>query len=329
MCQKHWNSFTGSATARPMRRIYLARFPGVLCSASRMQFFWGFQLHFSSKRSVWRFIHSCSCTAYWHLLTFSHSVRPAFFLGLSRVMSTPHKLNVTFWDMAEKSNNGYASKITDKNKKSNFLSTKKWHTAAYAGIGCAVCLLTCFLDMTLITSVTLPFMAVAGVHFWHAIIYKGSLSNEMSHGLFCASVLGEVLGGTAVTGFASRTVIHLLVLMLTGIILGHESTLITYACSRLFLWSCLPWFPEALRAILSHVSAISGIIAAKYVESVFISNLVSEIKLTTPRRRRTSNNTLYSIYKIRRTSLPALGGSNKSVHGAFGFQVRHCLLLCG
>lgn len=228
--------------------------------------------------------------------------------------------------MADKSNNGYASKITDKNKKLNALSTKKWHAAAYAGVACAVSLLTCFLDMTLLTSVTLPYMAVAVVHFWHAIIYKASLSNEMSHGLFCASIIGEVLGGTAATGFASRTVIHLLILMLTGIILGHESTLIMYAGSRLFLWSCLPWFPEVLRAILFHVSCLVGNIAAKYVESVFISNLVSEIKLATPRRRRTSNNTLYNIYKIRRTSLPALGGSNKSVHSAFGFQVRRCLL---
>lgn len=240
-------------------------------------------------------------------------------------MSTPHKLNVTFWDMADKSNNGYASKITDKNKKSNFLSTKKWHITAYAGIGCAICLMTCLLDIAFLASVTLPFLAVAGAHFWHAIIYKGSLSNEISHGLFCASVLGEVLGGTVVTGFGNRTVIHLLVLILTGIILGQEPTLIMYAGSRLFLWSCLPWFPEVLRAILLYVSALGGVIGAKYVESVFISNLVSELKMTTPRRRRTSNHTLYNIYKIRRTSLPALGGSNKSVHGAFGFQVRHCL----
>lgn len=241
-------------------------------------------------------------------------------------MSTPHKLNVTFWDMADKSNNGYASKITDKNKKLNLLLTKKWHITAYAGIGCAICLVTCLLDMAFLASVTLPFLAVTVAHFWHNIIYKGSLSNEISHGLFCASVLGEVLGGTVVTGFANRTVIHLLVLVLTGIILGQEPTLMMYAGSRLFLWSCLPWFPEVLRAILLYVSALGGVIAAKYVESVFISNLVSELKMATaPRRRRTSNNSLYNIYKIRRTSLPALGGSNKSVHGAFGFQVRHCL----
>lgn len=253
-------------------------------------------------------------------------MRPALYLGLSRVMSSPHKLNVTFWDMADKPNNGYASKITDKNKKSNSLSNKKWHVTAYAGIGCAICLMTCLLDMAFLASGILPFLAVAGAHFWHTIIYKGSLSNEISHGLFCASVLGEVLGGTTVTGFGNRTVIHLLVLILTGIILGQEPTLIMYAGSRLFLWSCLPWFPEVLRAIMLYVSALGGVIAAKYVESVFISNLVAELKMTTtPRRRRTSTNTLYNIYKIRRTSLPALGGSNKSVHGAFGYQVRHCL----
>lgn len=225
--------------------------------------------------------------------------------------------------MADKPNNGYATKITDKNRKFNsFLPQNRYVT--YAGVGLFICLLACALDMTLVASVALPFLAVAVVHFWHAAVYKASVSHEMSHGLFCASILGEILGGTAVTGFASRTAIHLLVLMLTGVLLGQEPTLIMYAGSRLFLWSCLPWFPEILRAILAYASAFGGVIAARYVENVFITNLVAELKLATPRRRRTSNNTLYSFYKMRRTSLPALGGSNKSVHNAFGYQVSSC-----
>lgn len=224
--------------------------------------------------------------------------------------------------MADRPNNGYATKISDKSQKSYKTYLSKHRLALYAGTGAAVCMLTCALDMTLLTSVTLPFLAVAGVHFWHSVLYKESLSTELSHGLFCASILGEVLGGTVVTGFANRTVIHMLVLMMTGVLLGQEPTLLMYAGTRLFLWSCLPWFPEVLRAVLTYASALGGAIAAKYVESVFMSKITSEVKLATPRRRRTSNNTLYSVYKIRRTSLPALGGSNRSVHQAFGFQVR-------
>lgn len=222
--------------------------------------------------------------------------------------------------MVDKPNNGYATKISENPQKTN-LSLTKYRITLYAGIGSAICLITCALDMAWLASIILPFFAVAGIHFWHAVILKGSQSSEMSHGLFCASIFGEILGGTAVSGFANRTIVHLLVLMLTGVLLGQEPTLIMYAGSRLFLWSCLPWFPEALRAVLSYASALGGLIAAKYVESVLTTKITSEIKFAAPRRRRTSNNTVYTVYKMRRTSLPALGGSNKSAHHAFGFQV--------
>lgn len=234
-------------------------------------------------------------------------------------MSTPHKLNVTFWDMAEKPNNGYTTKITnEKSKKYKSIITNR-RFVLYAGVGSVICLLTC---APMVASAILPFFAVASVHFCHAIINQESISNEMSHGLFCASVLGEIIGGATSPGFASRTAIHLLLLMLTGVLLGQEPTLLMYAGSRLFLWSCLPWVPEVMRAILSYASVLGGVIAAKYIENVFVTKIIAEIKLAAPRRRRTSNNSLYNLYKMRRTSLPALGGSNKSAHHAYGFQVR-------
>ncbi|GFW25750.1 uncharacterized protein TNCV_1310111 [Trichonephila clavipes] len=238
-------------------------------------------------------------------------------------MSTPLKLNVTFWDMPEKPNNGYGKNLGLVYKKRLFDSLSKYFDPLLVKIGIALAAFFAawFLNVTRMAGTVLPFFAVAGVHFWHSIIYRNRLTPQMSHGMLCVNVLAEIAGGSLSPGFGVWTLIHSVILCLTGLIIGQKATLTLYAGCRLFLWSCLPWIPDSSRTVMCYTSIILGTIAAKYMEAFLITQVLSEMKLSTPRRRRTSNNTIYSIYKMRRTSLPALGGSNKTVHPSLGYQV--------
>lgn len=236
-------------------------------------------------------------------------------------MSTPHKLNVTFWDMPEESNNGYDTKSESLKKAvldpvCEFLRPLPIRFCFFAGL----LLLAWASD---VTGFVLPFVAVAAVHFWHAVFHRGKLSSELNHALFCASLFGEIAGaGFEFAGsFWIRTGIHSAVLALTSLLLGQEPTLMLYAGCRFFLWLCLPWLPGSARILLGYSSAVLGAMAAKYVEVFLMAQILPDVKLSTPRRRRTSNNAIFNVYKMRRTSLPALGGSNKSSHHPFGYQV--------
>ncbi|GIZ01889.1 uncharacterized protein CEXT_652411 [Caerostris extrusa] len=236
-------------------------------------------------------------------------------------MSTPLKLNVTFWDMPDRSNNGYA-------KNSGQVFSKKTLAKYFNPLPVKVSIILValsvvwVLDATRMIGTVLPFLAVAGVHFWHTVLYRGRLTAEMAHLLLCASVLAEIVGNSVATCFGIWTVIHSGILMLTGILVGQEPTLILYASCRLFLWVCLPWMPDTVRTVLYYASIVMGSLAAKYLEALLVGQIVSDMKPPTPRRRRISNNTVYNVYKMRRTSLPALGGSNKAVHHSFGYQAR-------
>ncbi|KAF8764470.1 hypothetical protein HNY73_022537 [Argiope bruennichi] len=239
-------------------------------------------------------------------------------------MSTPLKLNVTFWDMQDKPNNGYAKNPGPVQKKATIFSSllSKYFNPlpVKIGIGLSVLFLIWLFDSADTIGAALPFLAVAGVHFWHSVFYRNQLTDKMSHFLLCANVLAEVVGGSVSSGFGIWSIIHFAIIFLTCAVVGQESTMALYAGSRLFLWACLPWFPDNVRTVLCYASILAGTIAAKYFETFMITQILSELKLSTPRRRRTSNNTIYNAYKLRRTSLPALGGSNKGVHHSFAYQ---------
>ncbi|XP_035232307.1 uncharacterized protein LOC118204097, partial [Stegodyphus dumicola] len=238
-------------------------------------------------------------------------------------MSTPHKLNVTFWDMTNKPNNGYAARIPEiihENPVLDPFLKPIRRLPLRITLASVFCLLACCLDVSRLVGIALPFAVVAGAHFWYAILHRNRLTPELTHACLCASIFGEIVSGLAVDGFGCRTIIHTGFILLPSLFIGLEPTLFLHAACRLFLWACLWWILDPARAVLCYASALVGLVAAKYMETLLLVQILSDLKLSTPRRRRTSNNNLYCVYKVRRTSLPALGGSNKSSHIAFGFQ---------
>ncbi|KAG8178296.1 hypothetical protein JTE90_026267 [Oedothorax gibbosus] len=238
-------------------------------------------------------------------------------------MSTPHKLNVTFWDMPEEEidkpldiKSGVKKVILE--PIGRFLRP---HPVRF-GLSAALLLLSWLAD---VAGFVLPFLAVAAVHFWHATLQRGKLTPGLTHAIFCASIFGEILSAAAVDNFWLRTGIHSSVLFLTSLFVGKEPTLMLYAGCRFFLWASVPGVPDTARGLLGYACAVLGTMAAKYVEVFLMAQILPDLKLSAPRRRRSSNNTVFNVYKMRRTSLPALGG--KASHHPFGYQHSHLLRL--
>ncbi|XP_054706537.1 cGMP-inhibited 3',5'-cyclic phosphodiesterase 3A-like [Uloborus diversus] len=222
--------------------------------------------------------------------------------------------------MDKPKNNGYAVNIPENinTNSKEFYRPLFWFSVACVPL---LLLISAGYGSALIctSNVALPFAAVASVNFWHGIINRGK--DWFTHAVFCASVFGEIIGASVTVSYCCPSLIHISILGITGFILGNQKlTTGLFATCRLYLIASFPWMPYLIISILCHACILAGRISAKYVESHLTSQIAADLKLSTPRRRRTSNNTIYNIYKVRRTSLPALGGSNKSPHHGYGFQ---------
>ena len=185
-----------------------------------------------------------------------------------------------------------------------------------------------------------PLFAVSSAYYWLALYLRKSWSTTSVYILFCACFAGEFIGQCFVAGsgdnthYITRPLLSFAVLLAVSgasVVSSLETThstcvIVMVSATRYLSCTSLIDMPQSLRPFLAYMSGLAGIIAAKYMETVFrppvSSYMTHDGKIPVIKRRRSSSSAAHSLaaHRIgRRTSLPAL------IHSRT--QVRHCFLI--
>jgi cGMP-inhibited 3',5'-cyclic phosphodiesterase A len=184
-----------------------------------------------------------------------------------------------------------------------------------------------------------PIFCVGCGFYWLALVFRKSWSNTSVYILFCACFAGELLGQFVCDGtdsstassapspgedpYITRPLLALAVLLAVSLASVfstletiHSTFVIVFvSLTRYLACTSLTDLPQTLRPFVAYVSGIAGVIAAKYMETVFkppvnnYNNMTQDGKIPVIKRRRSSSSTAHglSAHRVgRRTSLPAL-----------------------
>ncbi len=194
-----------------------------------------------------------------------------------------------------------------------------------------------------------PIFSVGCAFYWLALYFRKSWSNTSVYILFCACFAGELLGQCVYDGpgagtahsppsqsptpgedpYITRPLLALAVLLAVSLAsvfstleTVHSTFVIVFvSLTRYLACTALTDLPQTLRPFLAYFSGIAGVIAAKYMETVFkppVSNysMTQDGKIPVIKRRRSSSSATHgmSTHRVgRRTSLPALIHSKSQV----------------
>ena len=190
-------------------------------------------------------------------------------------------------------------------------------------------------------AIIVPIFSITCIFYWIALYYRKTWSNTSVYLLFGACYSGEFVGqclvSTAVNTPAAgggeatadsaggdyivQPVLAFLVLLAVSVasifstLETAHSTVVIVVVSFVRYLACtsLVDLPSAARPFIAYTGGVSGVIVAKYMETIFtpaINNLMTQDgKIPVIKRRRSSSSTAHSFSNHRagrRTSLPAL-----------------------
>ena len=205
----------------------------------------------------------------------------------------------------------------------------------------AICYLLIRVDLGYIfrrlCSVAVPIFSINCAFYWLALYLRKSWSATSIYVLFSACFVGEFFGqyfvvDVARDGFITNPCLACAVLVaasVAGVFSSLETThsavmLVIVSFVRFLACTALVDVPVSVRPFVAYMAGMIGVIAAKYMETVFkppsINNLVAaDGKLPAIRRRRSSSaaatHGLTTANRAgRRTSLPALIEKNQVGH---------------
>ena len=178
-----------------------------------------------------------------------------------------------------------------------------------------------------ICSLIIPIFSVGCAFYCIALYLRKTWSTTSVYILFCACFAGEFLGqcmcDSSKENYITQPLLCLIVLIAVSIA-GIFSTLETINSTGIIVFVSFVRFlactslvdlPQTLRPFVAYFSGVAGVIAAKYMETVFkpaTNNgfITQDGKIPVIKRRRSSSSTAqggsFSRHASRRTSLPAL-----------------------
>jgi len=201
----------------------------------------------------------------------------------------------------------------------------------------AICYLLIRVDLGYIfrrlCSIVVPIFSINCAFYWLALYLRKSWSATSIYVLFSACFAGEFFGQYFVVdigrdGFITNPCLACAVLVAASVAsvfssleTSHSAVMLAVVSFVRFLaCTALVDIPVNVRPFVAYLAGVIGVIAAKYMETVFkppsINNLVAaDGKIPVIRRRRSSSATTHGLTTTnragRRTSLPALIEKNQ------------------
>ena len=181
-----------------------------------------------------------------------------------------------------------------------------------------------------LTGHVVPIFSVGCAFYWLALYFRKSWSTTSVYVLFCACFAGEILGqflcDSSGDAYITRPVLALIVLLavsgasvFSSLETVHSTVVILMvSLSRYLACTTLTDLPQALRPLTAYFCGVAGVIAAKYMETVFrppaTNFMTQDGKIPVIKRRRSSASSGQNLPRVgRRTSLPALIHSRTQV----------------
>jgi hypothetical protein len=183
-----------------------------------------------------------------------------------------------------------------------------------------------------------PIFGIGCAFYWLALYYRHSWSTTSVYVLFCSCFAGEFLGrcvgGAERDSYITQPSQVVAVLVAVGVAsvfstletLSSTFVIVFVSFVRFLACTSLTDLPQITRPFAAYLSGVVGIIAAKYMETVFKPPVNAYVtpdgKIPVIKRRRSSastSHTLNSHRAARRTSLPAIihknqvGGSQREI----------------
>jgi hypothetical protein len=183
-------------------------------------------------------------------------------------------------------------------------------------------------------ALTMPICSILCGYYWIALYLRKTWSTTSVYFLFCSCFVGEFIGQCFFSGsvenekeeYISQPLVVFSVLASVSVasvfstLETSQSSLVIVIVGFTRFLACvtLTDLPQVLRPLVVYVSGIGGVIAAKYMETVFkppINNFTTQDgKIPVIRRRRSSSSSTHGFSSTRpgrRTSLPALTQKNQ------------------
>ncbi|XP_064627396.1 cGMP-inhibited 3',5'-cyclic phosphodiesterase 3A-like isoform X2 [Lineus longissimus] len=172
---------------------------------------------------------------------------------------------------------------------------------------------------------TMPICSILCGYYWIALYLRKTWSTTSVYFLFCSCFVGEFIGQCFFSGLEEDYISQPLVVFsvlasvsVASVFSSLETTqssivIIFVSFTRFLACVTLTDLPQVLRPLAVYFSGIGGVIAAKYMETVFkppINNFMTQDgKIPVIKRRRSSSSSAHGFSSTRpgrRTSLPAL-----------------------
>lgn len=266
-------------------------------------------------------------------------------------------------DDTETENNGYVQDYVKILEQGNYSVIIGWIQGIYAQLspeqawslyGCAFLLLsvlcyqmwTCDLGYLFQRSCGLlvPLFSIGCAFYWLTIYLRRSWNTTSIYLLFISCYSGEFLAQLFYhdsSGNNNITQPFLLCIVLIAVCISSlfssletsQSALVIFLVSFLRFLSCssLTDIPAALRPYIAYSAGLVGVIAAKYMETLYriqVNNFITrDGKIPVIKRRRSSSSSAHGFRAGRRTSLPALSHKNQ-VQTTWGLICQTCGYMC-